>query len=73
MSLSVCHDAGMLLLYQFRYRHERTGKWVQARYRAELHEIRARYSEWETVGEPLRVEPHSGEPFNPFRSPPRES
>ena len=70
LSLSVCHDAGMLLLYQFRYRHESTGKWVQARYRAEAEQIRARYVEWETIGQPTVVEPNAAAPFNPFRDRP---
>jgi hypothetical protein len=37
-----------LELYPFRYRDPLTGKWVRARYVAELHEI-ARYVEWEIV------------------------
>jgi len=41
-----------LELFRFRYRDSRTGKWILARYRAELHEIAARYVEFETVGLP---------------------
>ena len=41
-----------LLLYPFRYRDEATGKWVTARYVAELHEIAARHAEWELTGPP---------------------
>ena len=41
-----------LELYLFRYRDSRTGKWMLARYRAELHEIAARYAEFEVVGAP---------------------
>lgn len=39
-------------LYPFRYRDELTGKWTKARYVAELHEIAARYKEWEIAGAP---------------------
>lgn len=39
-------------LFPFRYRDELTGKWVKARYVAELHEIAARYKEWELAGPP---------------------
>jgi hypothetical protein len=41
-----------LELFHFRYRDPLTGKWVKARYVAELHEIAARYSEWEIMGPP---------------------
>jgi hypothetical protein len=44
--------APRLELFPFRYRDPRTGKWVRARYVAELHEIAARYAEWEIVGPP---------------------
>jgi hypothetical protein len=37
-------------LYPFRYRDQRTGRWVRARYRATLAEIAARYREWEITG-----------------------
>jgi hypothetical protein len=37
-------------LYPFRFRVQRTGKWVRARYVATLAEIEARYREWEIVG-----------------------
>jgi len=39
-----------LELFPFCYRDERTGKWVRARYVAELHEIKARYAQWEITG-----------------------
>jgi hypothetical protein len=39
-----------LELFPFRYRDPRTGKWVRARYRAERHEIAARYVEYEIIG-----------------------
>ena len=39
-----------LLLYPFRHRDPRTGKWARARYVAELHKIAERYSEWEITG-----------------------
>ena len=44
--------APRLELFPFRYRDPRTGNWVRARYLAELHEIRARYTEWEIIGLP---------------------
>jgi hypothetical protein len=37
-------------LYPFRFRDPRTSKWVRARYRATLAEIKARYREWEIIG-----------------------
>jgi len=37
-------------LFPFRYRDPRTGKWIRARYLAELSEIQRRYSEWELIG-----------------------
>ena len=37
----------VLELFSFRYRDPRTGKWVRARYRAEL---KQRYAEWEIIG-----------------------
>lgn len=44
--------APRLELFAFRYRDARTGKWTTARYRAERHEIAARYADWEIIGEP---------------------
>ena len=41
-----------LELFPFRYRESFTGTWVKARYRAERHEIAARYKEWEITGPP---------------------
>ena len=38
--------------YAFRFREPRTGRWVRARYRATLAEIKARYREWEIDGPP---------------------
>ena len=55
-------------VFPFSYRDPLTGKWVKARYRAELHEIQQRYAEWETIGAPEMREPHGGT-FNPFRRP----
>ena len=37
-------------VYAFRFREPRTGRWVRARYRATLAEIKARYREWELDG-----------------------
>jgi hypothetical protein len=39
-------------LFAFRYKEELTRRWVKARYRAERHEIAARYATWEIIGEP---------------------
>ena len=44
--------APRLELFPFRYRDPRTGKWVRARYAAELHEIRSRHAEFEIIGRP---------------------
>lgn len=59
-----------LLLYPFRYRHHITGKWLKARYRAELHQIAARHAagEWEIVGSPeVREVDSSARYFHPYR------
>jgi hypothetical protein len=40
-----------LFLYPFRYRSEIAGKWVKARYAADLHEV-ARRADWEIIGPP---------------------
>lgn len=57
-----------LLLYHFRYRDRRTGRWITAPYRAELPVIFDQYShtEYELIGEP---EVREGAPrsFNPYR------
>ena len=39
-----------LELFPFRYRDPVTGKWVRARYRAELREIARRYADYEITG-----------------------
>lgn len=54
-----------LYLYEFRYRDPLTGKWRKARYRAELHELRERYAEFEVQGEPMVVERPTQGHFNP--------
>ena len=57
-----------LFLYPFRYRHERTGKWVQARYRAELDVIRERHGDdFEGTGEPMLIRGPIAGSFNPWR------
>ena len=61
------HFPRVLVLYPFRYRHELTGKWVKARYVADLREIRARYKDWETIGAP-EIRGDVGGSFNPWRS-----
>ena len=54
----------MLVLYRFRHKNQ-FGKWVMARYRAELDVIRAQHPEIEIVGEPEEREPSTGS-FSPF-------
>jgi len=44
--------APRLELYAFRYRDLLTRKWIRARYRAELHEIKQRYAKFEVTGPP---------------------
>lgn len=41
-----------LALFAFKYRDPRTGKWIRARYLAELHEIKARHAEYEIIEPP---------------------
>lgn len=60
--------APRLELFEFRYRDQRTGKWIQARYRAERHEIAARYVEFELIGDPEIRDVHDdARYFNPHR------
>ena len=57
-----------LELYPFRFRDPLTGKWVRARYVAELHEIAARYAEYEIIGAPeIREVNADTRYFNPLR------
>ncbi len=49
-----------VVVYPFRYRHELTGKWVRARYTADLNEIAARYRDWEITGPPETRTPADG-------------
>lgn len=55
-----------LFLYPFRARDPRTGKWYRARNLAELHEIAARYAEWEISGVPEIWRP-AGAAFIPWQ------
>jgi len=55
-----------LELFPFRFRDPLTKKWVRARYVAELHEIAARYGEFEVVGPPeIRDVDPEARYFNP--------
>jgi len=54
-----------LRLYAFRYRDPLTGKWVRARYKATVGDIRERYAEWELLGEAETRGTTAS--FNPFR------
>ena len=53
-----------LAVYAFRRLDPRTRKWVRARYKASLDEIRARYNRWQTIGPPEIREPVKM--FTPF-------
>ena len=55
-------------LYPFRFRDQRTGKWVRARYLATLAELAARYREWEIVG---LAETRGDAPVQMFQPAPR--
>ena len=57
--------APRLELFPFRFRDPRTGKWIRARYVAELHEIAARYSEWEIIG-PAEIREVGRPPASPL-------
>ena len=58
--------APRLELFPFRYRDPVTGKWVRARYCAELHEIAKRHTEFEIAGPPeIRDVDPEGRRFNP--------
>jgi hypothetical protein len=58
--------APRLELFPFHYRDPRTGKWVRARYVAELHEVAARFAELELIGEPeVRDVDPNARYFNP--------
>ena len=63
------YPCGMpLVLHAFRYRSPMTGKWVKARYRAEVAVIRERHAEFELIGEPEIRQPIPGS-FSPYRRP----
>ncbi len=55
------------LLYPFRHRDPRTGRWIRARYVAERHVIAERYVEWEVTGPPEVRTRGGGGSFNPYR------
>ena len=57
-----------VVLYPFRYRRELDGKWVRARYLADLNEIAARHFEWEITGKPETRWPDGGGSFSPWRT-----
>ena len=52
MAADIAAMAPRLELYPSKFRDPRTGKWVRARYVAELHEIKQRYAQWEVIGAP---------------------
>jgi hypothetical protein len=55
-----------LELFPFRYRDPRTGRWINARYKATPEEIAARHAEWEITG-PAEIRSDIGGAFNPYR------
>ena len=55
-----------VLLYPFRYRDPRTGRWVRARYVAEPNVIAQRYAEWEITG-PAEGRGERAGWFRPYR------
>ena len=57
-----------LVLYPFRYRDPLTGKWVRARYMAEIDVIAERFAEWEITG-PAEHRVANPVAFNPYRNP----
>lgn|SRR4030095_14972671 len=63
------HAPTVLFLYPFRFHDPLSHRWVKARYKAERHELVARYAEWEIIGEPeLRWPQEGSESFTPWRS-----
>jgi len=57
---------GTLSLYPFRARAPLTGKWYQARYKAQRHVIAADHAEWEIIGPP-EIRLQIGAAFTPWR------
>lgn len=55
-----------LILYPFRFRDPLTGRWVKARYLAEMEMLRARYADYEILGPPEVREVDEGW-FHPAR------
>jgi hypothetical protein len=53
-----------LVVFPFRYRDARTGRWVKARHMAEWSEIAARHAEWEIISPGEERRPRTGY-FNP--------
>jgi hypothetical protein len=61
----VLHAMPPIVLFPFRYRDRRTGRWIRARYKAAREEIAARYAEWEIVGS-VETRESGGGSFRPF-------
>ena len=57
-----------LAFYPFRYRDSLTGKWVRARYKAEIEVIAERFAEWEITG-PAEHRVANPVSFSPYRDP----
>src|SRR5204863_2779737 len=64
-------NAGVMTheVFPFRYRDPLTGKWIRARYMAELQVIAECYAEWELTG-PAEIRTPIEGWFNPFRREP---
>ena len=56
-----------LAFYPFRYRDQLTGKWVRARYKAEIDVIAERFTEWEITGPAERRVPNPTS-FSPYHN-----
>lgn len=66
MILYMLAQPAPIVVYPFRYRHPLTGKWVRARYMADLNEIAERYEQCEITGPPETRWPVDGS-FSPWR------
>ena len=58
-------------LHPFRFRDPLTGKWIRARYKAEVPVVQRRYADWEIIGAPeiRHVTKTSEAQYNQFRAP----
>ena len=66
MILYMLMQPAPVVVYPFRYRDPLTGRWVRARYLADLNEIAERYATREITGPPETRCPTRGS-FSPWR------